>query len=172
MTEEELVDDIMGEILSEERAKLLGPPCAAGCHQPHDARSSYSRCDACERTLRRAPEGWVVACGASCECRECRAKWPRPTDAPPRFDMTAVSEGSLVNIAGSSRTDGKWRVTGFFRPWVRSDSAGDHMPFRHKGVTLCPCEPAEATHVGLYAVCGAVMPVADFRAFATVEGHI
>lgn len=170
-----IMNDLVDDLIAEEKSKLLGPPCADGAHVP-EGEGEYQRCSECARTVCRTNPNapWVVTHGSGCECRECRVRWMKPTDAAPRFDMGTVSEGSFVTIEGaSSFLDGKWRVRGFWRAWTKADFAGPEMPQRYQGENLCRTDdPTEATHVSLTAVCGAMMRVDAFRAFATITGHI
>jgi hypothetical protein len=186
MTSEELADSLIAEIVAEERAKLAGPACEDGKHVVvHDLDKNWSRCEACWRTVNRtdATFPWKAYCGSGCECRECQARWSKPTDATPRFDMTTVSKGSLITMdpdhhlgsngrMGDGSTQGRWRVNGFWRPIVRGTDDVFGPTVRHEGQTLVKCGPTESLYVSLYCICGAMIRTDDFRAHATVTGHI
>lgn len=187
----QLANRLIDEILAEEQAKLNGPACADGEHTVKQRKlyraegwyldDTYGSCSTCERTLSRrdVSSPWVVSCGSGCECRECRARWSKPTDAPPRFAMSAVSEGTLVTMDAAHHcgagglmgggAQGCWRVTSLWRPLRKEDNV---WPIRHEGQNLVPCCSAEATHVSMYAVCGVMLRTDDFQAHATIDGHI
>lgn len=191
MTSDELAESLINEIIAEEQAALAGPSCEDG---QHDVRQrplfreggavldpTWGTCKTCRRTVTRESEAhaWKAYCGTGCECRECRTRWSKPTEAPARFDMSAVSEGSLVTMdddhrcgengsMGSGGAQGRWRVTSFWRKARK----GEWDTLRYEGQNLVRCEPSEALYVSLYSVCGTMLRADDFQAHATIDGHL
>lgn len=88
-TEQDLADEIISEIVSEEKAKLLGPECPAGQHDVrHNMKAEpqgmvedplYGTCETCERSLRRAnpTAPWTVSHHGWCKCRDCQPRMDR-----------------------------------------------------------------------------------------------
>lgn len=178
MSPDDLVESLINELVAEEQAKLLGPECST-THTSEGA-GDWSRCEVCARFIRRENGAWKVYHNSDCECRDCRTKWSKPTDAAPRFDMGAVSKGTLVTMdpdhrlgangqMGTGHQQGRWRVGGFWRPIRKGD---DGYSMRYEGQTLVQCDPESALYVSMSYTCGVMLRADDFRAHATITGHI
>lgn len=189
MDADTLISQMLSEILADEHVKLTGPSCETGQHQIRQRTllrkggevldPTWGTCTTCLRSLMREAESWKVVHPSGCECRECRIHWSTPATAAPRFKMSTVSTGSLVEMDPDHRCGmrgtmgnshhGRWRVDGFWRLYRKGD---ENYSMRHEGQTLVQCTAEEALYVSLYAVCGTMLRADDFQAHATITGHI
>lgn len=80
---DQILDEMINEILSEERAALDGPACPDGTHtirqrtlyraRGEELDPEWGTCTVCHRTVtRKGLPDWRVYHGSGCRCRECR----------------------------------------------------------------------------------------------------